>query len=57
MRNKEGRCDKFGFYQANYFCDTCRLLEKDTFATCLNKTKENLLNGKITQKDISKLKG
>lgn len=57
MRNKFGECDKFGFYQKNYFCDMCRLLEKDIYISCLKKTKEDILNGKITQEDIDKLEG
>lgn len=57
MRDKKGNCDKFGFYQKNYFCDLCRLLEDNTYISCLKETKENVLNGKITQGDIDKLEG
>lgn len=57
MKDKNGKCDKFGFYQKNYFCDVCRILDEATFITCLKKTKDDILSGKITQEQIDKLEG
>lgn len=57
MRSKEGKCDKFGFYQKNYFCEVCSLVEPNIYIACLKKTKEDVLSGKITKEDIDKLEG
>lgn len=55
LKNQNDECQSFGFYQKNYFCDICEMLEPKIYLSCLKNTKENILNGKITEEDIKEV--
>lgn len=52
---KTGECDKFGFYQGNYFCEVCEKLTPTQRLKCAKLTRDNVLNGTITEDMVKEL--
>ena len=55
MRDENGKCLSYGFYQRNYFCDVCDCLEPKTYAECLKETQKGIKSGRITKEQIEEM--